>query len=118
MTRQFFAPIGNGLGDVIVALPVVRELIERGQPTYMIANSQRQLGLEACIPGLAGIVPRPELQAVWERDGDTVYDFRSHPLQTDYVWGSAAFEEKFPGIHIVDILKMVCADFGINADFS
>ncbi|MBI5175925.1 MAG: hypothetical protein HY986_23775 [Candidatus Melainabacteria bacterium] len=42
---------------------------------------------------------------------------RAHPLQADYIWGSAEFESKYPGYKIIDPLKGISADWRIGADF-
>ena len=50
--------------------------------------------------------------------GDRLVDLRDHPLQRDFWWGSAAFEEAFGPLNINEILGRICADFGIDADLS
>ncbi|MDX1988581.1 MAG: glycosyltransferase family 9 protein [Candidatus Obscuribacter sp.] len=42
---------------------------------------------------------------------------RAHPLQADYIWGSAEFESKYPGYKIIDLLKGISAVWRIGADF-
>jgi hypothetical protein len=64
---------------------------------------------------LAGVVDEAELSC---GPGDRLIDLRDHPLQRDFWWGSAAFEAAFGLLNINDILQRICADFGINADFS
>ncbi|HEY9777982.1 MAG TPA: glycosyltransferase family 9 protein [Planktothrix sp.] len=114
--RQFFAPIGGGLGDVIVSLPILYSLISRKVPTYLIANSERQLGLDALVPNLAATITRPQFEEMEKRADDLIFDFRSHPIQTDHIWGSDAFNKEFPDIRINEILSRACVDFGIDAD--
>ncbi len=45
-------------------------------------------------------------------------DLRDHPLQRDWWWGSTEFEHAFGELSINDILGRICADFGIDADFT
>lgn len=113
----FVAPIGQGLGDLVVSLPVVQALVATGEPTVLVLRSDRHAGFESMIPGLSG--------AVWEVDfdehnlppGSRFINLRAHPLQKDHLWGSPEFETKFPGWRIMDIMAAICKDFGIKADF-
>ena len=67
------------------------------------------------IVGLAGCVDEASL---CPGEGDRLVDLRDHPLQRDFWWGSAAFEEEFGPLDINEILGRICADFGIAADLS
>ena len=114
----YFAPIGNGLGDLIVSLPAVQYLIDSGEPTILVLRSPRQEGLEGLIPGLSGSVKESEIDPDTVRGaGHRWINLREHPLQTDHVWGSSAFDLAYPGYKIADIVRDICSDMGIHADF-
>ncbi len=112
----YLAPIANGLGDLIVSLPAVQALIATGVPTYLVTRSPRQ-ELGDLIEGLAGSIRECDFDAGTLTDTDVYHNLRAHPLQSDYIWGSEAFETKYPGYKINDVLKGVCNDYGIHADF-
>ncbi len=111
----YLAPISSGLGDLIVSLPALQSLIQTGQPTYLISRSPMQEGLEERIPGLAGMIRETEFDVSALSSSDLYFNMRNHPLQTDYIWGSKEFFELYPGFKITDVIKGVCADFGIEA---
>lgn len=113
----YFLAIGSGLGDIIVSLPILQHLVETGEPTYLVARSPRQENLAQLIPGLAGTLTEPEFTGMSLPTSDRYYNFRSHPIQTDYIWGSLEFEHAYPGIRINDMLQIICRDYGINASF-
>lgn len=113
----YLAPISHGLGDLLVSLPAIQALIKSGEPTYLVMRSPYQEGLSERIAGLAGSIREVDLQLDDLGKDDKVFNLRDHPLQTDYIWGSEEFESKYPGYKINDVLKGVCADFGIDADF-
>lgn len=115
----FIAPIGPGLGDLIICLPTIQWLINSGEPTTLVLRSPRQNGLDKLIPGLAGCVREVDLPPdVRESTGaDRYINLRAHPLQTDHIWGSPEFEAAYPGLNIVDIVRRISLDFGIDADF-
>ena len=75
-----------------------------------------QARLAGRIAGLSGWVP----EEAFDRDGDDgrLVDLRDHPLQRDWWWGSPEFEEAFGPLSINEILARICADFGIDADFT
>ncbi|MBX9724632.1 MAG: hypothetical protein K2X81_24720, partial [Candidatus Obscuribacterales bacterium] len=94
----YLALIGSGLGDVIVALPIIHWLLEKapeGHQIYLVARSLRQLGLDSLIPGLAGTVTEPDLNKLL-KPGDTLINLRDHELQTKWDWDSKEFQEKYP----------------------
>lgn len=112
----YLAPIANGLGDLIVSLPALQALINTGEPTYLIMRSSAQewAGL---ISGLTGGIREDDFNVSSLTADDVYYNLRAHPLQTDYIWGSSEFERKYPGFKINDVLKGICTDYGISADF-
>jgi hypothetical protein len=113
----YFAPISNGLGDLIVSIPILQSLIATGTPTYLIMRSPAQWGLSDSLEGLAGSIREDEFNPLSLSSRDKLFNFRDHPLQTDFIWGSSEFEERYPGYKINDVLKGICADWGIEADF-
>ncbi len=112
----YLAPIANGLGDLIVSLPALQALIKTGEPTYLIMRSPRQDWADL-IDGLAGGIRECDFDASTLTERDTYFNLRAHPLQADYIWGSEEFERKYPGFQINDVLKGICRDYGIPADF-
>jgi hypothetical protein len=114
---NFLAPVANGLGDLIVSLPALQALIRTGQPTYLVSRSPFQEGLEERIEGLAGSYREIEFEKAELKDTDHYFNLRNHPLQTDHIWASPEFEQQYPGYKINHVLKGICADFGIDADF-
>lgn len=113
----YLAPISNGLGDLIVSIPILRSLIETGEPTYLVMRSPAQEGLMPRLAGLAGAIKESEFDLNSISSSDTFYNFRDHPLQSDFIWGSKEFEQRYPGYKINDVLKGICNDFGIEVDF-
>lgn len=114
----YLAPISLGLGDLMVSLPALQALIATGKPTYLVSRSPMQEGLEGRITGLAGMIREIEFDPSALSPDDTFYNLRNHPLQTDYIWGAGEFELRYPGYKITEVLKGICADFGIEADYS
>jgi hypothetical protein len=115
MGRTLLAPVSYGLGDLVVSLPAVQALIRDERSVWLVARAPSQRLLAARITGLAGVIDEAELAC---GPGDRLVDLRDHPLQRDFWWGSAAFEAEFGLLNINDILQRICADLGINADFS
>ncbi|MCC7531763.1 MAG: hypothetical protein IT342_24885 [Candidatus Melainabacteria bacterium] len=113
----YLAPISTGLGDLIVSLPALQALIQTGTPTFLISRTPFQEGLESRIPGLAGMIRETAFRPDDLSEEDVFFNLRNHPLQTDYIWGSELFEKKYPGYNITDVMKGICADFGIAADY-
>jgi hypothetical protein len=114
----FFAPIGSGLGDAIVGLPILQTLIAaNSEPVCLVARSQRQMGLTAHIPGLAATVRECDLPQI-KTAGDTFLNMRDHPLVRTWNWGSDAFARTYPGYFINEIQRVICTDLGIYPDFS
>jgi ADP-heptose:LPS heptosyltransferase len=110
----FIAPIGSGLGDVIVTLPLIFALIQRGE-TYLVARSPRQEGMTNAIGGLAGTVREPSLSQTVRPGNDVYVNLRTHKLQTDYVWGGLSFARDYPNYRVEDILKVMAQDWQIDA---
>lgn len=104
-----------GLGDLVVSLPPIQALINDEPPVWLVARAPSQRLLAARIGGLAGVVDEAELVC---GPMDRLIDLRDHPLQRDFWWGSEAFEAEFGRLDINDILERICADLGIDADFS
>jgi len=111
--RCYVAPVSFGLGDLVVCLPAIQAMIERGEETWLVVRSDSQARLADHIAGLAGWVDNDS----FDRDGRFI-DLRDHPLQRDWWWGSDAFEESFGPLSINDILERICADLDIPADFT
>jgi Glycosyltransferase family 9 (heptosyltransferase) len=120
VSAVYVAPISFGLGDLAVSLPAIQAFIAQnrhnGDETWLIARSLAQARLADRIAGLTGWLEEESFDRV-EHDGRFV-DLRDHPLQRDWWWGSAEFEDAFGALSINDILIRICADFGIHADFT
>ena len=120
MSKVFVAPLSFGLGDLVVSLPAIQALIAeggcRGEETWLLARAAGQRVLAERIDGLAGSVEEGSFDPA-ECQGRFV-DLRDHPLQRDYWWGSAEFEQAFGPLLINEILSRICTDVGIRADFS
>jgi hypothetical protein len=114
MGRTFVAPVSFGLGDLVVSLPAVQALVATEPSVWLVARASSQRLLAERIQGLAGVVDEATLSC---GNRDRLIDLRDHPLQRDFWWGSAAFEEHFGRLNINDILQRICADFGVEADF-
>ena len=56
----YFAPIAEGLGDLLLMLPALTALIKTGVPTYLVIRSPKQEGVAELIPGLAGSIKEPD----------------------------------------------------------
>jgi len=119
MGRVLVAPISFGIGDLVVSLPAIQAVTvagnNRAEQTWLLARSPAQRRLAPRIVGLAGCVDEASFLS---DDRDQLMDLRDHPIQRDFWWGSAAFEEEFGLLDINDILKRICDDMGIAADFS
>lgn len=116
-SSTYFAPIGSGIGDVVVALPALAWLVEHsGTPVFLVARGPRQLGFDLRIPGIAGVVREVDLPGLL-RDGDRYINLRNHKLQTDYDWYSERFVREYPGYGIREIMRDVCLENRIEADF-
>jgi Glycosyltransferase family 9 (heptosyltransferase) len=115
VSRTLLAPVSYGLGDLVVSLPAVQALVAGGRPAWLVARAPSQRLLAQRIEGLAGVVDEGTDTG---RPGDRLIDLRDHPLQRDFWWGSAEFEDAFGQMNINDILERICADLGVPADFS
>src|SRR5579864_3279133 len=115
MPRVLLAPISYGLGDLVVSLPAIAGLVAQGDPVWLVARAPSQALLAERIPGLAGVVSE---QGLTTGPADRLVDLRDHPLQRDFWWGSPEFEAAYGPLGINDILARICADLGIDADFS
>jgi hypothetical protein len=111
----YFAPLAEGLGDAIVSLPLLFALINQGE-TFLVARCPRQEGLTEAIEGLAGTVREVDLKDQLQH-GDRYINIRDHKLQTEFVWGSTEFSERYKGFRVNDILGVMARDFGIEANF-
>jgi ADP-heptose:LPS heptosyltransferase len=120
VNRVYVAPISFGLGDLVVSLPAVQALIAQGRrngtETWLVARSDSQAALADRIAGLKGWVE----EGSFDRDNHDgrLVDLRDHPLQRDWWWGSAEYENAFGTLAINDILDRICADFGIAVDLT
>jgi len=119
MRRVLLAPISFGIGDLVVSLPAIQALITAGsqcnEEAWLVARSPAQSRLAPRIVGLAGCADETSVRLAGT---DQLVDLRDHPMQRDFWWGSAAFEQEFGPLDINEILQRICADFGIAADFS
>ncbi len=118
MGRVLLAPISFGLGDLVVSLPAIQALIAAGnaaEQTWLLARSPAQTRLAPRIAGLAGCADEASFEL---DDRDRLVDLRDHPMQRDYWWGSAEFEQEYGPLDINAILRCICSDMGIAADFS
>lgn len=113
----YIAPIGHGLGDLIVSLPAVQSLLATGIPTYLVLRSPEQEGCQDLVPGLAGFVREAEFNKTEKHPEDKYINLRDHPMQTEMLWGSAEFDAKYPGYNIENIVRDISVDFGLVADF-
>jgi hypothetical protein len=113
--RTLLAPISFGLGDLVLSLPAIAALVAQGPPVWLVARAPSQVLLAERIPGLSGVVAEEGLAL---HPGDRFVDLRDHPLQRDFWWGSPPFEAAFGALGINEILSRICADLGIDADFS
>lgn len=120
MSRVYVAPISLGLGDLVVSLPAVQALVAKNRggahETWLVARSPAQAALAERIEGLAGSVDEASFDPA--RCGGRFINLRDHPLQREYWWGSPEFDAAYGPILINDILRRICVDFGIDADFS
>jgi len=120
VTRVYVAPVSFGLGDLVVSLPAIQALIARGgrhgEETWLVTRSVAQARLAERIAGLAGSVDEQSFDR--DHPDGRLVDLRDHPLQRDWWWGSAEFEDAFGTLAINDVLGRICADFGIDADFT
>jgi hypothetical protein len=116
----FLAPIGSGIGDVVVAMPVLEWLISRGDgAVYLVARGPRQTGFEQAIPRLAGVVREVDLpQVLAEQSGACYLNLRDHDIQRNYDWYGAKFQQDYPGYRINDIMREVCKSFDVHPDFN
>jgi ADP-heptose:LPS heptosyltransferase len=112
----YIASIGGGLGDVVVAVPVIKALIARGR-TVLVMRTSRQLGFDEVIPGLAGSIKEIDVSAEIRETTDRYINLRKHRLQTEYFWGGPEFERDYPHFQINDILLEICKDLEIEAEF-
>ena len=119
MARTFVAPVSFGLGDLVVSLPAIDAVVAEAESTddeaWLVTRAPRQALLAERIDGLAGWVDE---NALAPESPDRVIDLRDHPLQRDFWWGSREFERAVGRLGINDILARICADFGLDADFS
>ncbi len=113
--RVYLAPPALGLGDLIVTLPVVQSLIAAGAETWLILRASAHAQLAERIPGLAGTVLEWQFDPRRLQPGDSHFDMRNHPLQTNYWWGSDTFSAAYPSYRINEILGHICRDIGIDA---
>jgi hypothetical protein len=120
MARTFVAPVSFGLGDLVVSLPAVDAVVfqaaHSGDEPWLLSRAPSQALLAERIEGLAGSVDEATLTDL-DR-ADRLIDLRDHPLQRDFWWGSPEFERAVGRLGINDILARICADFGLDADFS
>lgn len=56
----YFAPIARLLGDLVVCLQPLQQLIESGEEVRLVVRSESQIGLAECVHGLAGYIKESE----------------------------------------------------------
>jgi len=110
----YFAPISEGLGDLLVTLPALQALINTGVPTYLVLRSPKQDGVVELIAGLAGVYKENDFMQLKLASTDTFINMRDHPLQTAHVFGSDNFFNAFGRITIVDICRRICKDLIVD----
>lgn len=113
----YVAPVSSGLGDLIVSLPVVQQLIADGEETVLVCRSIRQDGVGARIEGLASEIREEDFSIEMVGPNDRLINLREHPLQKDHIWGSREFEAQFGPIKIMQIVEMLSHGLGVEADF-
>ncbi|MDX2107261.1 MAG: glycosyltransferase family 9 protein [Candidatus Melainabacteria bacterium] len=106
----YFAPISDGLGDLLVSLPGLLTLVRTGEPTFLIIRSPKQEQVAELIPGLSGAIREPDFHAKVKRSDDIFVNMRDHPLQTEAIFGSDAYFEKNGPLNIVDLCRQICFD--------
>lgn len=100
-----------------MSLPAIQALVDSGEDTYLVARSVLQRNLASRIAGLRGIILEQDFDASLLATRDKYFNLRDHPLQLNFWWGSPEFDKLYPGFKINDILKIICTDFDINANF-
>jgi Glycosyltransferase family 9 (heptosyltransferase) len=118
----YFAPIAEGLGDLLITLPALQALIKTGVPTYLVIRSPKQEGVAPLIPGLAGCIKEPDFLAKQLAAEDRFINLRNHYLQTEYLIGTDKFFQTFGRITIVDFFEriskdLITRDLNIECDF-
>lgn len=106
----YFAPISDGLGDLLVSLPGLLTLVRTGEPTFLIIRSPKQEQVAELIPGLSGAIREPDFHARVKGSDDVFVNMRDHPLQTEAIFGSDAYFEKNGPLNIVDLCRQICFD--------
>jgi hypothetical protein len=114
----YISPISWGLGDLIISLPIVQAIIDKGNPTCLVIRSHLQEGLGTRLEGLHATVSEEDLPAKMASQKGTYINLREHPLQKNYWWGSPEYYEKFGDRKMNDLLAEICFDFGIAVDFN
>ncbi len=118
----YFAPIADGLGDLLITLPALEALISTGVPTYLVIRSPKQEGVAQCIPGLSGSLKEPEFLELTLKETDRYINLRAHPLYLENNLGSDKFINEFGNLSIFDIFEQISQDIitqelGIVWDF-
>jgi len=106
----YFAPISDGLGDLLISLPGLLALVATGEPTYLVVRSPKQEQVADLIPGLSGAIREPDFLSR-PRLSDVIFvNMRDHPLQTGAIFGSDAYFEQNGQLNIVDLCHRICLD--------
>jgi hypothetical protein len=112
----YFASVGTGLGDVIVALPIIEHLIRNSrQRVYLVERGPRQEGIAERINGIGGSIREQDMRLTAQ---DRLINLRDHSLLNSWNWGSDKFALQYPGWKINDIQRAICRDFGLEIDFA
>ena len=121
MSRVYVAPISFGLGDLVVSLPAIQALIAQGRrdgdETWLVARSVAQARLAERIAGLAGWVDEAVVRPATTT---TVASSTSVTIRSNATGGGVrrSSRTRSEPLLINDILGRICADFGIDADFT
>lgn len=110
---DYIAPIGWGIGDLLVSLPAVQGLIDAGRGVVLVARAPAQAELAERIDGLAGVVAGDGLDPAALGRADRWHNLRDHPLQRDWWWGSPEFQKASGGMTIDAIVERIASDLGI-----
>lgn len=106
----YFAPISDGLGDLLICLPGLTSLVASGEPTYLVVRSPKQEQVADLIPGLSGVIREPDFHARPRQSDDIFVNMRDHPLQTGAIFGSDAYFEQNGQLNIVELCHRICVD--------
>jgi hypothetical protein len=112
----YFAPIGSGIGDIVVCKPAAEWLARHSsEPVFLVVRGPRQVGLSRLIDGVAGEVIELELKGRLSGK-DRLINLRDHDLQRKHDWFAPEFKSRFPNLRIAEILEEICSGLEIRAN--